>query len=83
MMGSQDLPIVSYNIKLLCVAMEEQNSIVVFKKKMFKRKNVLQWLQIYALQEYTQLFKFMPMQKLVLSYERSSRTHRLHEMQPP
>ena len=57
MMGSRDLPVVlSYTIKLMPVAVEEQNSIVVFKKNMFKSKNVLQWLQIYALQKRTPIF---------------------------
>jgi len=38
-MGSRDLPIVlSYNIKLSRIAMEEQNSIVVFKKICLKAK---------------------------------------------
>ena len=56
-MGSRDLPVVlSYTIKLMPVAVEEQNSIVVFKKNMFKSKNVLQWLQIYALQKRTPIF---------------------------
>ena len=50
---------------------------------MYKCKNVLHWLQIYAPQEHAPLISIIPMQKLVLSYERSSRTHPLHEMQPP
>jgi len=37
---------------------------------------------VYVLQERTHFFKFIPMQKLVLSYERSYNSS-LHEMQPP
>jgi hypothetical protein len=40
---------------------------------MYKFKNVLHWLQIYALQEHSPLILIIPRQKLVLSYERFSR----------
>ena len=57
-MGSWDLPVVlSYKIKLLRVAVEEQNSIVVFKK-MFKSKNVLQWLHSKNAHLFFNLFPF-------------------------
>jgi hypothetical protein len=50
---------------------------------MNKCKNVLHWLQVYALQEHAPLISIILMQKLDSSYERSSRTHPLHEIQPP